>query len=99
MYVGNSFDLAGERRRTDYKVSRANHTVDETFEIKLRNHKKDEAVEVRAVEHLSRFDNWTMDKKPEEYTKLDSHTIEFHVPLKPDEEKDRHVSRALYMVK
>ncbi|HWB59115.1 MAG TPA: DUF4139 domain-containing protein [Chthoniobacteraceae bacterium] len=86
VYVGNSFDLAGERRRTEYKVSKANHTVDETFEIKLRNHKKD-PVEIRAVEHLSRYDNWEIDKKAEEYTKVDSSTIEFHVPLKPDEEK------------
>ena len=58
VYVGNSFDLTGERRRTDYKVNEGNHTVDETFEIELRNHKKDEVVEIRAVEHLSRYDNW-----------------------------------------
>ena len=84
VYVGNSFDLTGERRRTDYKVSESNHTVDETFEIKLSNHKK-EAVEIRAVEHLSRYDNWEIEKGAPEYIKLDSHTIEFHIPLKPDE--------------
>ncbi len=86
VYVGNSFDLTGERKRTEYHVDRGNHTVDETFEIKLRNHKK-EPVEIRAVEHLSRYDNWKLDKKPDEFTKLDSHTIEFHVKLKPDEEQ------------
>ncbi len=89
VYVGNSFDLAGERRRTDYKVSRSNHSVDETFEIKLRNHKKDEIVEIRMVEHLSRFDNWEIKDKDrsDPFTKLDSHTIEFRNTLKPDEEK------------
>ena len=89
VYVGNSFDLAGERRRTDYKVSRSNHSMDETFEIKLRNHKKDEAVEIRTVEHLSRFDNWEIKDKDrsDPFTKLDSHTIEFRSTLKPDEEK------------
>jgi len=86
VYVGNSFDLAGERKRTEYHVDRGNHSVDETFEIKLRNHKK-EAVEIRAVEHLSRYDNWKLDKKPDEFTQTDSHTIEFHVKLNPDEEK------------
>ncbi len=89
VYVGNSFDLAGERRRTGYKVSESNHWVDEAFEIKLRNHKKDEAVEIRAVEHLSRFDNWEIKDKDrsDPFTKLDSHTIEFRATLKPDEEK------------
>ncbi len=87
--MGNSFDLAGERRRTDYKVNRGNHSVDETFEIKLRNHKKDEAVEIRTVEHLSRFENWKIEDKDrsDAFTKLDSHTIEFRNTLKPDEEK------------
>ncbi len=84
VYMGNSFDLTGERRRTDYKVSEDNHTVDETFEIKLSNHKK-EAVEIRAVEHLSRYDNWEIEKGAPDYIKLDSHMIEFHIPLKPDE--------------
>jgi len=78
VYVGNSFDLTGERRRTQYHVDRGNHTIDETFEIKLRNHKK---------EHFSRYDNWELDKKPDEFTKLDSHTVEFRAQLKPDEEK------------
>ena len=44
-------------------------------------------MEIRAVEHLSRYDNWDLDKKPDEYTKVDSHTIEFPVKLKPDEEQ------------
>ena len=89
VYVGNSFDLTGERKRTDYKTGNANHWVDEAFEIKLRNHKKDEQVEIRVVEHLSRSDNWTIADKDhsDPFTKLDSHTIEFRVTLKPDEEK------------
>jgi hypothetical protein len=86
VYVGNSFDLAGERRRTDYKVNSDNNWLDESFEIKLRNHKK-QPVEIRAVEHLGRYDNWAIKEKSDEFTKLDSHTIEFRATLKPDEEK------------
>lgn len=86
VYVGNSFDLAGERRRTDFRTDQSNHWLDESFEIKLRNHKK-EAVEIRTVEHLARFDNWTVKEKSDEFKKLDSHTIEFRTTLKPDEEK------------
>ena len=86
LYVGNSFDLTGERRRTDFHVDLANRWLDETFEIKLRNHKK-EPVEIRVVEHLPRYDNWTMKEKSAGFTKLDSHTIEFRAALKPDGEK------------
>jgi hypothetical protein len=86
VYLGNSFDLVGERRRVAYKVDSSNHWLDETFEMKLRNHKKD-AVEIRVVEHLSRFDNWELKEKSTEYRSLDSHTIEFPVTVKPDEEK------------
>src|SRR5436190_6516088 len=50
IYTGNSFDLSGERRRTNYVVEPGKNAATETFEIKLRNHKK-EAVEVRVVEH------------------------------------------------
>jgi hypothetical protein len=85
VYVGNSFDLTGERRRTEYDVDSSNHTLDEAFEIKLRNHKK-EPVEIRVVEHLTRFDNWKLTAKSDDYRKLDSHTIEFRVTVKPDEE-------------
>jgi hypothetical protein len=86
VYVGNSFDLVGERRRTEYKVNNSNHWLDETFEIKLRNRKK-EPVEIRVVEHLTRYDNWEIRQKSADFRKLDSHTIEFPVTLKPDEEK------------
>jgi hypothetical protein len=86
VYLGNSFDLVGERRRTEYKVDASNHWVDETFEVKLRNHKK-EPVEIRVVEHLNRFDNWELKQKSDDFRKLDSHTIEFPVTIKPDEEK------------
>jgi hypothetical protein len=86
IYVGDSFDLVGERKRTDFKVSSGNSWADETFEIKVRNHKK-EAVEIRVVEHLYRWTNWELTAKSQDYEKTDSQTIEFRVALKPDEEK------------
>ena len=86
VYLGNSFDLTGERRRTEYKARSSENWLDETFEIKVRNHKK-EAAEIRVVEHLSRFDNWVVKEKSDDFRKLDSHMIEFPVTVKPDEEK------------
>ena len=86
LFIGDSFDLFGERKQTEFKVNEANHTLDETFEIQLRNRKK-EAVEIRVLEHLFRWTNWTIMDKSQEFQKTDAQTIEFRVPLKPDEEK------------
>ena len=84
--TGNSFDLVGERKQTDFRVDTRDHWIDETFEIKLRNRKK-EPVEIRVVEHLYRWSNWNVTKKSADFVKKDSQTIEFRVPVKPDEEK------------
>ncbi|MGA8200532.1 MAG: hypothetical protein WB814_10740, partial [Candidatus Sulfotelmatobacter sp.] len=86
IYTGNAFDIAGERRRTDYIVDSNNRTATESFEIKLRNHKK-EPVDVRVVEHLYRAANWNIASSSVEYKKTDSHTIEFPVTVAPEEEK------------
>ncbi len=87
LYMGNSFDLVGERKRLSYKSDTASGWIDESFEIKVRNRKKDETVEVRVIEHLARSTNWEIRDKSSEFEKTDAHTIEFHVPLKPGEEK------------
>ncbi len=86
LYTGNAFDLAGKRRRTDYRIDLSRKWLDESFEIKLSNQKKKE-VKVRVVEHLYRWINWEITKKSEPYLKTDSRTIEFRVQLKPDQEK------------
>ena len=84
--TGNAFDLVGERRQTNFRVDTGDKWMDESFEIKLRNHKK-EPVEIRVVEHLYRWNNWDITAKSDDFKKTDSQTIEFHVPVKPDEEK------------
>jgi len=86
VYTGNAFDLAGEHRRTNFKVDRANHWADESFEIKLRNHKKEPA-EIRVVEHLFRWVNWDITAKSDPFLKTNAQEMEFRIPLKPDEEK------------
>lgn len=84
--TGNSFDLIGERKPTDFKTDRADKWMDETFEIKVRNRKK-EAVEIRVIEHLYRWSNWKITTSSTDYKKTDAQTIEFRVPVQPDEEK------------
>lgn len=84
--TGNAFDLVGERKQTNFQVDNNNHWADESFEIKLRNHKK-EPVTIRVVEHLYRWNNWEITAHTDDFTKTDAQTIEFNVPVKPDEEK------------
>jgi hypothetical protein len=84
--TGNSFDLVGERKQTNFRMDSGDKWLDETFEIKLRNRKK-EPVEIRVVEHLYRWNNWNISAKSDEFKKTDAQTIEFRVPVKPDEEK------------
>ena len=83
--TGSAFDLVGERIRNDFRVDSRGHWVDEAFTIKLRNHKED-PVEIRVVEHLYRWNNRDIIQKSADYTKLDSQTIEFRVPVEPDGE-------------
>ena len=85
--TGNAFDLVGERKQTNFRVDTGDKWIDETFEIKLRNRKKDAPVEIRVVEHLYRWSNWNITAKSDDFVKKDSQTIEFRVPVKPDEEK------------
>jgi hypothetical protein len=85
--TGNSFDLVGERKQTNFRVDTADKWIDESFEIKLRNRKKDAPVEIRMVEHLYRWSNWEITAKSDDFVKKDSQTIEFPIPVKPDEER------------
>ena len=86
LYTGNSFDMTGSRRRTEYRMDSVNRWVDETFEIKVRNHKSTPA-EVRVVEHLYRWTNWEIRSNSDKFNKLDSQTIDFTVQIPPDGEK------------
>lgn len=86
VFTGAAFDLTGERKRTIFRNDMGRSEMDEAFEIKVRNHKK-ELVEVRVVEHLYRWNTWTITSSSVPYTKTDAQTIEFRIPLQPDEEK------------
>ena len=85
--TGNSFDLVGERKQTNFHVDTGDKWIDESFEIKLRNRKKTDAVEIRVVEHLYRWSNWNITQHSDAFLKADAQTIEFRVQVQPDEEK------------
>jgi hypothetical protein len=86
IFTGNSFDVVGERKRTNIRVDSARNWMDESFEIRVRNHKK-EAVTVRVVEHLYRWTNWKLIEQSQESRKMDAQTVEFPVTIAPDGEQ------------
>lgn len=86
VYTGDAFDIVGERKQTNFNVDVNAHIVDESFEIKVRNRKK-QPIEVRVVEHLYRGANWEIRRPSVTFEKQDAQTIEFRVPIAPDEEK------------
>jgi hypothetical protein len=86
LYTGNSFDLRGERKRTNFRVDSDHNWMDETFEVRVRNHKK-EPVTVRVVEHLYRWTNWKLMQQSHQWQKKDAQTIEFPVTVAPNGEQ------------
>ena len=85
VYTGNSFDITGERKRTNFHVDSRNNWMEESFEIRVRNHKK-EAVNVRVVEHMYRCVNWKLIEQSSDSHKMDAQTAEFPVSIAPDGE-------------
>lgn len=85
LYLGNAFDVVGERAQTDFK-NISKRSVEETITIKLRNHKKD-AVEVQVYEHPWRWNEWKITQSTDDYQKVDQSTLKFPVKLAKDEEK------------
>ncbi len=86
LYLGNAFDLVGSRVQKNFRVVVSGHSVEETFEIKIKNH-KDEAVEVTVYEHPWRWSEWDITKSNTEWEKLDQSTIRFPVKIEKNSEK------------
>ncbi len=85
VYLGNAFDLVGERVQTNFNLISSN-VLEETYEIRLRNRKEDQAVEVRVPEHLFRWTNWEIVSTSMAFTPVDSSTIEYRATVAPGEE-------------
>jgi hypothetical protein len=85
LYIGDAFDIVGERVQTDFKADYDDDWMEESFEITLRNHKAED-IEVRVVEHLFRWSEWEILEENYEHDKMDAQTIEFRVPVEADGE-------------
>jgi hypothetical protein len=77
IYLGNAFDLVGERiQKASRKIS--TRAREDSYEISLRNH-KGEAAEIVVVEHL--YGDWNITEKSHAFRKKDAYTAEFKVPV------------------
>jgi hypothetical protein len=85
LYVGDAFDIVGERVQTDFRTDYDEDWMEESFEITVRNH-KDEDIEIRIVEHMFRWSEWKILESSHEYEKMDAQTIEFTVPVEANGE-------------
>lgn len=83
LVVGRSFDVVASRKRTNF-TRLAPNWVRQTFEIEVRN-RKETAETVNVIER--NWGDWKVTEKSQEFTKLDSNTIQFAVTLKPNEVK------------
>lgn len=84
VYLGDAFDIVGERKRIDYKKISAD-VWEESYQIKMRNH-KEERIEVTVVEHLHFYTEWKITETNFDYIKKDAQTIEFKLPVEKDGE-------------
>lgn len=85
LYLGNAFDLVGERIQTDFEIV-STMVVRETYEIRLRNRKEDQTVEIRVPERLTRWSEWEILESSHDFTQTNSSTIEFRVEVPPQGE-------------
>ena len=67
LYIGDAFDIVGERKQTSFtKIDK--NTIKEEFEIKIRNHKKED-VTVKVLEKLYRGANGGFSTTPSRWTR------------------------------
>ncbi|MBP1691341.1 MAG: hypothetical protein H6Q32_693, partial [Bacteroidetes bacterium] len=86
LYLGNAFDIVGERAQKDFKSLAGGRIVEESIEIKVRNHKA-EPVEVQVYEHPWRWSQWEIISASGEWQKVDQSTLRFPVKVGKDQEK------------
>lgn len=81
VYLGNAFDLVGERKKISHEKTKK--YITENYEISLRNHKKEKVVIV-VKEHF--YGDWEIKDSNYKTEKKDAYTAEFKIPVKPGEE-------------
>jgi len=82
LQLGNAFDIAAERKQTDYEIL-SNNLYETAWEIKLRN-RKDETVVVEVLEPMA--GDWEILEKSHDYVKESARLVRFDITCPPDQE-------------
>jgi hypothetical protein len=77
LYVGDAFDIVGEKTVTDHK--QGDRWSQDSVKDEIRNH-KDEDIKVLVREHLN-MGQWELTAKSMEFKKVDAQTIEFELSV------------------
>jgi hypothetical protein len=77
LYVGDAFDIVGEKTVTDHK--QGDRWSQDSVKNEIRNH-KDEDIKVLVREHLN-MAQWELTAKSMEFKKVDANTIEFELAV------------------
>ena len=80
--MGEAFDLTAVRKQMNWEKI-ASDSYETSYEISLRNHKKEDVV-IKVVEPLP--GDWRVLENSHPYTKMDSGTLSFEVPVAKDKE-------------
>jgi len=80
--LGNAFDIAAERKQTDYEILSSN-LYETAWEIKLRN-RKTETVVVEVLEPMA--GDWEILEKSHDYVKESARLVRFDMTCPPDQE-------------
>jgi hypothetical protein len=87
VYLGNAFDITGQRTRQSFTIQSQNRTIAESYKIVVKN-AKDTVAPVRVVEHLYRTASWDISKNSDPFAKTDSQTMEFNVDVPAHGQKE-----------
>jgi hypothetical protein len=81
--LGTAFDIAGERRQTEFRSDFKARWMEESFTIEVRNRKKEKAT-VIVREYLYRWSGWKILEASHRYEKRDAQTIDFPIEVPAD---------------
>jgi len=83
VYLGNAFDLVGERTRTNFYKHPSQDMLRESFVIEIRNRGESPA-RVEVIEPLDRWSNWEIVQTAQTFEKVDAQTVRFNLEVEPD---------------
>lgn len=85
LYLGNAFDITGERSQKDFRSFAGGRVVEETIQVRVRNH-RNTAADVQVYEHPWRWSQWDIVEAGSEWTKIDQSTVRFPLHIAPEGE-------------